>query len=163
MDVNGGEARIPQPGCLILVCGLPGSGKTTAALTLANDRRGVRLNPDEWMTVLGIDRENENARERVEALQWRLAQDLLRGGAVVIVEWGTWTKAERGILRDNARELDARVELRLLEVPMDELWRRIQVRGLEDPPVQRSDLEQWARTFEPPDELELALFDVSHG
>ena len=40
-------------GCLIIVCGLPGSGKTTTATELAARRQGVRLNPDEWLAALG--------------------------------------------------------------------------------------------------------------
>jgi predicted kinase len=148
-----------RAGCLIVICGLPGSGKTTSALALADERGGVRLSPDEWMAALDIDIWDAAARERIEALQWALAQNLLRVGAVAIIEWGTWARAERDSLRERARQLGARVELHFLDVPIDELWRRIQERGLEDPPIQRSDLEEWVSHFEQPDDAELALFD----
>lgn len=82
------DARTPQRGCLILVCGLPGSGKTSMALTLATDRRGVRLSPDEWIAALGMNLWDETARERVEALQRGLAEEVLHAGAVVIVSGG---------------------------------------------------------------------------
>jgi predicted kinase len=155
------DATAPlRAGCLIVICGLPGSGKTSTSLELAAERGGVRLSPDEWMAALEINMWDEDARERVEALQWAPAQELLQVGAVAIIEWGTWARAERDSLRERARQLGARVELRYLDVPIDELWRRIQERGLEEPPIQRSDLEQWAGQFEQPDTVELALFDV---
>ena len=98
-------------------------------------------------------------RARVESLQWSLAQELLRAGATVIIEWGTWAREERDVLRVRARELGATVELRFLDVPMEELWRRIRERDLEHPPVERSHLGDWSRVFEPPDDAERRLYD----
>ena len=145
--------------CLVIVCGLPGSGKTTMATELAARRLGVRLNPDEWLTALGLSLWDAPMRERIESLQWSLGQDLLRAGATVIVEWGTWARAERDALRLRARELGAEVELWFLDVTPDELWRRIRARGVEDPPIQHSDVSDWTRVFEPPDAAELRLYD----
>ena len=146
-------------GCLVIVCGLPGSGKTTTAMELAARRRGVRLNPDEWLSALDLSLWDAPMRARVESLQWTLAQDFLRAGATVIIEWGTWAREERDVLRVRARELGATVELRFLDVPMDELWRRIRERDLEVPPVAHSQLGDWSRVFEPPDAAELRLYD----
>lgn len=146
-------------GRLIIICGLPGSGKTTMAHQLAEQRPSVRLSPDEWMTALGANLWDGETRERVEALQWVLAKDLLAVGATVIIEWGTWSRAERDTLRRGARQLGAAVELHHLDVGVDELWRRVQARGAEDPPIERPTLEQWARTFQVPDAGELSLYD----
>src|SRR5271170_1112148 len=60
---------------LIIVCGLPGSGKTTHAKELEEQFRAVRLAPDEWMTALAIDLYDEDRREKVESLQWQLCKD----------------------------------------------------------------------------------------
>lgn len=151
-----------RSGCLVIVCGLPGSGKTTHARRLAAERNGVRLSPDEWLAALGVDLWDAAMRERVEALQWAMARDLLRVGATAIIEWGTWGRDERDALRVEARRLGASVELVHLELPTDELWRRIQTRGAEDPPITRSDLDTWVRTFQSPDEAEMRLYDRSY-
>jgi predicted kinase len=42
-------------GRLIIVCGLPGAGKTTLAKSLESQPRTVRLSPDEWMDALDIN------------------------------------------------------------------------------------------------------------
>ncbi len=99
-------------------------------------------------------------RERIESLQWSLAKDLLGLGITVIIEWGTWGRSERDLLREEARALGASVELCFLDVPLDKLWRRIHTRNSEDPPISRRDLDGWARTFQTPDEEEMRLYDA---
>jgi len=42
-------------GRLIIVCGLPGSGKTTTARRLEDAHDAIRLCPDDWMEALAID------------------------------------------------------------------------------------------------------------
>ena len=150
---------------LILLCGLPGAGKTTLARRLEEEVPALRLSPDEWLTALGIDLWDERARDRVEALQWDLAQRALRLGASVVAENGYWTRAEREGRRREIRSLglDVRLELRYLDVPLEELWRRIERRN-ESPawraaPITRAHLEEWARAFQPPDGTELAEYD----
>jgi predicted kinase len=142
-----------------MVCGLPGSGKTTRARQLAAERRGVRLAPDDWMSILEVNLWDSTMRDRIEALQWWITKDLLRIGATVIIEWGMWARSERDRLRDEARALGAYVELCYLDVPLDELWRRIRARDAEDPPIRRSDLEEWFWSFEPPDQEEMDRYD----
>lgn len=144
---------------MIVVCGLPGSGKTTLARALEDRIGAVRLSADDWLDFLQIDR-IDRTRERVEALQWKLAQDLLARGLVVIIEWGSWARSERDALRTGARALGAAVELHFLDAPIDVLLERLHRRNRESPPVTREELSSWARYFEAPAPEETALFDA---
>ena len=148
---------------LILICGLPGSGKTTLARQLAPKLHAVRFCPDEWKHDLDIDYSDEERRVRLEARLWRLGQELLGLGQSVILENGFWARAERDELRLAARALSVPVELHYLELPLDELWRRLEIRNelaqSGTAPITYEDLQKWARQFEAPDAAELALFD----
>jgi predicted kinase len=144
---------------LIILCGLPGSGKTTLGRALEGRLRAVRFAPDEWMHALALDYYDEERRGKIEALQWKLAQQLLTLGLTVIIEWGTWGRSERDALRLGARALGAAVELHYLSALPDVLFERIQCRGMEDPPINREALAQWFEIFQPPTLEEMALYD----
>ena len=148
---------------LILTCGLPGAGKTALATQLAAERSAVRLTKDEWLTALGSSPWDALAREKVEHELWRLAQEILRLGLSVVLDFGLWARIERDEMRSAARGLGVAVELHFLDVPTDELWRRIEARNSQPPwdshPIRRADLDKWARVFQAPDAGELALFD----
>ena len=158
-----GWATICNVARVILICGLPGSGKTALARALARERRGVRLCPDEWLTVLEIDLYDEHARDLIETLQCRLAEELLQLGQSVVIEWGLWGRSERDALRHRCRELGVGVELRFLDVPVETLWQRVAARNADQPwgaaPIAQDDLLKWAEEFEAPDAEELAQFD----
>lgn len=153
MDKPASHAR------LIIVCGLPGSGKTTHAKQLEAKLSAIRFCPDEWMDALSVDIWDDRMRGKIEALQWQVGQQLLAVGVNVIIEWGTWGRSERDALRLRARELGAAVELHYLSAPVDVLFDRIQGRRLENPPIKREQMVQWADQFQTPTAEEFALFD----
>jgi predicted kinase len=151
-------------GRLVVITGLPGSGKTTLATALAESMPANRMCPDDWMLVSGIDLWDESARAQIEAFQLTLSLDLLRTGRNVVIEWGVWARVERDALRDAARSIGAPVELRYVSVDTEELWRRIVDRELEgrwgSRSIQRHQLDEWARIYQPPTDDELATYDV---
>jgi len=144
---------------LIIVCGLPGSGKTALAKALESKLRAIRFSPDDWMDALSLDIYDEEKRAKIESLQWKFAQQLLALGLTVIIEWGTWGTAERETLRLGARSLGAAVELHYLSAAADVLFERIQRRGLEKPPITRDAFSRWCEMFQAPTPEEMALFD----
>jgi predicted kinase len=150
---------------LILLCGLPGAGKTTRARQLAAERGAVRLCPDEWLASLGTDPRDEPVRDRLERTLTDHALGLLALGLDVILEYGFWGRTERDLKREQARSVGARVELHALILPIEELWHRLEGRNADPPwgsvPISRAELEDWWQIFTPqvPDNAELALFD----
>jgi predicted kinase len=145
---------------LVLLCGLPASGKTTLARQLAESYGAVRLNPDEWESALDVDPFDEDFQARLEAEFWELTQRLLVLGISVVLEWGFWARSERDEKREAARMLGVAVELRFLDAPHEELVRRVEARhaagGIA---ITESHMERYRGTFEPPTDAELALYD----
>ena len=148
---------------LILTCGLPGAGKTTLATQLATERNALRLTKDEWMWALGSSPWDALTQGKVQRELWRVAQEVLRLGLSVVLDFGLWARVERDYMRSAARTLGVGVELHYLSAPTDELWRRIDARNSAPPwdrePISRAHLDEWAALFEAPDPAELALFD----
>lgn len=148
---------------LFLICGLPGSGKTTLAKELERSHNALRLCPDEWITQILADPndipELDRLRDPVESLQWDVARRTLVLGVNVILENGFWSRKERDYFRSEAESLGADVELHYLEVDMDELWKRIAKRNADLPPdtfhVSRENLEEWGKSFETPSKDEM--------
>ncbi|MET1074219.1 MAG: ATP-binding protein [Umezawaea sp.] len=146
---------------LFLLCGLPGAGKTTLARRLAVELPAVRLCPDEWMAGLGVDLFDIAFRAELEGVFRRHALELLSSGVDVVLENGFWSRSERAALLADGRAVGAAVELRYLDVPFEELCRRLEVRNREpgEAVITRAMLEDYAGLFEAPDAAELALFD----
>jgi predicted kinase len=155
--MEGGEPR------LVLICGLPGSGKSTLAKRLADEIKAMRLCGDEWMAQLRIDLHAEDERDRIEVLFWQIAQALLRLGHAVILESGFWLRSDRDEKRLGARKLGVPVELRYLDVPFEELCRRVERRNRESAwatlPITREKMVGWTQFFQAPNSAELRSFD----
>ena len=137
---------------LFVVAGLPGAGQTTLARRLARQHAAVRFNADKWMADLGVDRFDARIRNRLEQRMIRLAAELLAVGGRVVIDFGSWSRAERDQLLSLGRDAGARVELHILDPDIEELWRRLSKRNNEsgetriDRPTLESYLALWGTT-----------------
>jgi len=113
--------------------GLPCSGKTTLAKKLEHERSALRLTPDEWQVGLfGQDAkepEHDARHSFIEAMLWNIASIALELGTNVILDFGFWAREEREDFRLRAKQLGASSEVHFLDVPKDELMRRLAVRN----------------------------------
>ena len=149
---------------LHLMVGLPCSGKTTLAQKLEHDLLALRLTVDEWhIPLFGQDAEEPEHDARhslIEALLWNIASRALKLGTNVILDYGFWAREEREDYRLRAKQLEASSEVHYLDVPEDELLRRLEKRNAR--PSQESFLiseeamKPWIAFFQKPtlDELE---------
>jgi|SRR5208283_585460 len=144
---------------LHLICGLPGSGKTTLARQLERDLPALRLAPDEWMARIVGSGYDERKRAAVEAVQWEIAARALILGVDVILENGFWRRSEREDFRTRAAALGADTRLHFLDLPRVELLRRLALRNatlpLDSFHVNEAQLDLWSREFDPPTPDEL--------
>jgi predicted kinase len=147
---------------LFMMCGLPGSGKTTLARQFEVSENALRLCPDEWIAQLLPDHkdaaEMDRLRAHVESIQWEVAKRALLLGVNVVLENGFWSKAERNAYRQEAETLGAQVKICFLDIPLARLWERLSIRNSNLPfgsfLVTKEKLELWADSFEPPGEDE---------
>ncbi|WP_285115162.1 ATP-binding protein [Leifsonia sp. fls2-241-R2A-40a] len=154
--------RVGQRSLLVLYCGLPGSGKTTLAREQERQTGAIRFSTDEWMASLGLDY-FDPIRDSLQARLDTLWRELLARGQSVILEDGTWRRSERDELRRVAHSVDAVTELHYFDLPLSELWRRLELRNANPAhgvvPITRELLEESQQRLERPDAAELELFD----
>ena len=149
---------------LFLMVGLPCSGKTTLAHKLEREKSALRLTPDEWqIRLFGQDAEEPEHDARhslIEAMLWNIASRALELGTNVILDFGFWAREEREDYRSRAKRLGASSEVHFLDVPEDELLRRLEERNLRPPQgsflISKESMKPWIAFFQKPtpDELE---------
>ena len=147
-----------------LLYGLAGSGKTTLARALCADGRAVRFTLDEWMIRLypGLSFDTvEYGRGTgiVKELIWSVAEQVLRSGADVVLDWNSWSRARRAWAVQRAGVIPAEVILHHLDASAEQATGRVQARSRDPRPVfahviGREGNEHLASIMEPPGETE---------
>lgn len=113
--------------------GLPFSGKTTLAKKLEGEYSALRLTTDAWHVPLfgqdAIEPEHDARHSLIESMLWGIASRALELGVNVILDFGFWAREEREEYRSRAKQLGASSEVHFLDVPEDELLRRLEKRN----------------------------------
>jgi predicted kinase len=156
---------------LHLICGLPGSGKTTLAKHIEASLGAIRFCPDQWIKSIWpketAETDGNRFRDQIEQLQWKLGKEFLKIGQDVIIEWGTWGRSEREKLRDEAWAIGAQVKFYYLTQPREVLKERLLTRNNNLPPDEFSTTEKGIdeffdacyRSMQEPQEDELRTYD----
>jgi predicted kinase len=145
---------------LYLVCGLPGAGKTTRSKRIQATAGAIRLCTDEWLEAVGISLVDYPPRFRLEPYLLGHAEQLLRAGVSVIVEFASWARAERDVIRQAATRAAASSELHFVDASLEELERRVRARGGPHATILAEDvLLKLGHRFERPTEEEARLYD----
>lgn len=82
-----------------LTCGYMGFGKTTFAKKLEKELPAVRLTHDDFMyQIFGRNLPDEQFRyyfKQVYELMWQLAEQIVRAGSSVVIDYSPWSKERR--------------------------------------------------------------------
>jgi predicted kinase len=157
-----------------LVCGSTGAGKTTYANRLSGEVRGIVFSIDQWMTALfWMDSpspiEATWSMERVRRCSgqiWAVAEQVAARGTPCILDLGFTRPKERSEITALARAAGLSAQLHVLDVPVAERWRRVQLRNAEKGEthqlqfaVTREMFDFVETLWERPDDQEMAACD----
>lgn len=114
-----------------LICGYIGSGKTTFARQLEEDRGAVRFTHDEWMVRhYGHNPPADKFAEYYEHIAKMIWEDALLAlslGRDVILDFGFWQRAERDEAR--CKLGDYHYQMYLIVCDEDTAWARVEERN----------------------------------
>jgi len=116
---------------LIIICGIPFSGKSTLARELANRLGSVRIDLDEVKTDLfGDDIKDTQIQQegwdRVYQDMYQQIEESLATGKTIISDAGNFTKRERDLVRKIGEKMGVEVLTVFVETPVDVAWKRLQ-------------------------------------
>lgn len=109
---------------VIMICGKICCGKSTYAKRLCMEKRAVLLSIDEIMLAMFGQHTGEMHEEyaaRTEKYLLQKSVEIIESGINVILDWGSWTKAKRTMIREYFSSRGIDFELHYLDVP-DSVW-----------------------------------------
>ncbi|MEV7188759.1 ATP-binding protein [Kitasatospora sp. NPDC093102] len=149
-----------ERGVVVMMCGLPGSGKSTYAQALEG-RGYTRLSIDEvvW-TRIGHDAadldpaEYERLKSAIEQELWKELTRLMEAKLPVVIDYSFWSRATRDRYKRAIENHGCRWELTHLRTDLETLRRRLATRSRRNDAnsVTVSDelLERYSANFEEP-------------
>ena len=91
----------------------------------------------------------------IEKIMWDIAKYVLCIGGDVILDYGCWGRAERDDYRNRAKELGVDFKLHYMDVPILELYRRLDERNHNPPEdafrIPKTEMDRYITIFQPPD------------
>ena len=150
-------------GTLIFFCGKMGAGKTSVSIDQAKKRNAVLLSEDDWLTRIYPNQittfdEYLKFSHQLKPLVKDLAQDILRTGTNVVMDFPANTISQRDWFRSLFSEVDASHELIYLEASNEVCLSHIAKRRIEQPGRAAFDTNEVflrvTRYFEEPKEAE---------
>ena len=89
---------------LIIICGLPGTGKTTVAKKIAIKTGGVLLRTDVIRKTIGKERYSQKEKQKVYEEMFKRAREFLREGKTVVLDATFAKKKNRKLAQEIAKE-----------------------------------------------------------
>lgn len=155
LRLAGETLALPRSGIVVMV-GLPGSGKSTVAMRIACDSRGVRIRSD-------VERKRLHAQNPTQDLYGKelsrrtyetvlaQARAVVEAGQTAILDATHIQRAQRRSAFELAKELGVSIRIAHCDAPMEELRARVRARRAQGIDVSDADeriLEMMAGQFE---------------
>lgn len=148
----------PASATLVLVCGLPGTGKTTIAQAIALRLNATHINTDRVRTVMGLlGHYSAEDKERVYAEMYRQARAALRKEGMVVLDGTFAAGEERARVQELAGETEADVHWIEVRAAEEAVRERVSVKR----PFTEADYEVYRLVrdrWQPLDEIHLVLW-----
>ncbi len=113
---------------IYLMHGFIGSGKTTFAMSLAKEKRAIRLTHDEFMVDLyGTNPPADKFPEfydRITKLIWKLAGELVELSVPVILDFGFWNRRSRDEALEKVRDMGAQAHIYSMQCDREVMKKR---------------------------------------
>jgi len=160
---------------IVMLCGLPGSGKTTYTTNLMEKRDYLKLSIDEAVYErhgrYNVDYHHLEYRRLETETYEELDKELVRTlacGRSAILDYGFWLKEQRDKYKDIARTMGVQSRLLYFKADRDVLWERLQLRNQRaDPNALYVDEDLFERMHlrfeEPQDEKEIILIQNNNS
>lgn len=140
------------------LCGLPSAGKTTTAKTFERENGLVRFTLDERMIKKYdysiFDEEYGPLAAQEKDLIWEEAQEVLKAGGDVILDWSLWNRKARVEWPQKVTAAGYDYKLIYLDIPLATLKQRLAARNTNKPEFVHfaplEELERFSKIFEPP-------------